>query len=489
MSDPDIMQFFSLHAESACARAGTLITRRGPISTPTALLYTRRGGCLYLTPDMMEKLRPQAQGLQINAMQFLDQPNPAQLAKSGAGLHRFIGAPGWPMLATHRDPTLLEYAAGKPSNIKGVYTVIHSGGMHVTPARYMEAIKAIQPEIFVSMADEVLGDATAKRVGQSVERTTKWLDEVLEELEGMRRQAGQQQQEGQGQQQVEGRQQGDEQQAGQQAAEQQQDAAGAAGGAEEHPAKRQRREGGGGAKGGGGGGVVAAAGAGVPLVLAPVVGGAMLEERTRAAKAVADKPVDGFALCGFGMGEDAALHPQLLAAAVEHLPADKPRLLLGMAAPEEVLAGVLAGADLFDCGYPTHATANGYALYFPTHMPGGGKGGGGGGAAGGAAPAGGLEQGADDSKLNIWATAYREDKRPLVEGCSCYACRNHTRAYVHHLLHTHEMLASVLLEAHNTHWWLLFFEGMREAVAAGEMQQYAEWFRRRRRDARALQAA
>lgn len=70
MSELETMQFFSVQAESACARAGSLITRQGVIRTPTALLYTRRGGCMYLTPDMMEKLRPQAQGIQINAMQL-----------------------------------------------------------------------------------------------------------------------------------------------------------------------------------------------------------------------------------------------------------------------------------------------------------------------------------------------------------------------------------------------------------------------------------
>ena len=64
------MQAFSIQAESAGARAATLITRQGPIRTPTALLYTRRGGCMYLTPDMMDKLRPAAQGVQIDAMQL-----------------------------------------------------------------------------------------------------------------------------------------------------------------------------------------------------------------------------------------------------------------------------------------------------------------------------------------------------------------------------------------------------------------------------------
>ena len=59
---------FSVQAVEGCARAGTLLTRKGAIHTPTALIYTRRGGCMYLTPDMIDKLRPQAQGVQINAM-------------------------------------------------------------------------------------------------------------------------------------------------------------------------------------------------------------------------------------------------------------------------------------------------------------------------------------------------------------------------------------------------------------------------------------
>ena len=273
------------------------------------------------------------------------------------------------------------------------------------------------------------------------------------------------------------------------------------------------------------------------------------------------------------MGEDAALHPALLAAAVEHLPPGKPRLLLGMvrqrarargaalregraaphappmrracaahappcpppraqSTPEEAIAGVLAGADLFDCSYPTHATANGYALAFPTRMPPGWRGGSGDEAAaadaGGGAEAAGAEEGGDDSKINLWAQQYRRargagrcgacaaprppaastasraapptrhtrarprarlDKRALVPGCACFACKNHTRAYMHHLLHANEMLAFVLLETHNTHWWLDFFEGLREAVVAGRAAEYGEWFAARRRGARAAAAA
>ena len=88
----------------------------------------------------------------------------------------------------------------------------------------------------------------------------------------------------------------------------------------------------------------------------------------------------------------------------------------------------------------------------------------------------------------------RLDDGPLVAGCGCFTCRNHTRAYLHHLVHAHEMLASVLLEMHNTHWWLGFFEALREAVREQRLGAYAEWFAgaaavRRRRGAAHVQAA
>lgn len=82
--------------------------------------------------------------------------------------------------------------------------------------------------------------------------------------------------------------------------------------------------------------------------------------------------------------------------------------------------------------------------------------------------------------LRIQPPSCRTDKGPLVQGCSCFACRNHSRAYLHHLLHTHEMLASVLLELHNTHWWLGFFGAIQEAIQAGQLQQYIGWFKQRR---------
>jgi queuine tRNA-ribosyltransferase subunit QTRTD1 len=175
-------------------------------------------------------------------------------------------------------------------------------------------------------------------------------------------------------------------------------------------------------------------------------------------------------------------------------------LLLLQDTPEDILMAVSQGVDLLDCSYPLQATANGYALSFPlTHGSAQQQQ-----AAAAAAPppppsaaaaavsasnpfgtaqdAGAVDAdaGADDTKVNLWAVRHRLDGGPLVHGCSCFTCQNHSRAYVHHLLHTHEMLASVLLEMHNTHWWLGFFAAMREAIQQGRLQQYVEWFNARR---------
>lgn len=133
------------------------------------------------------------------------------------------------------------------------------------------------------------------------------------------------------------------------------------------------------------------------------------------------------------------------------------------------------GMDLFDTSYVATATAAGLAASFPVSpeheqqlkQQAGGE-------AAAAEPD--AAAGSSDGKINLWSLTYRLDKGPLVPGCQCFACQNHSRAYVHHLLHVHEMLADVLLEVHNTHHWQLFFAAIRQAIAEGRLQEYIKWF-------------
>ncbi|KAK6116827.1 hypothetical protein DH2020_049457 [Rehmannia glutinosa] len=234
-------------------------------------------------------------------------------------------------------------------------------------------------------------------------------------------------------------------------------------------------------------------------VFGSIVGGSKIEERKRCAKEVAERNVSGFCLGGFGLGESMDEHPSLLGAITEILPEDKPRQICGLGLPEEVLQGVAAGIDLFDSTYIYHLTLGGFALTFPLeeirrHGYGDQL----------------SDTGRDGSKINLKATIYRKDTSPILEGCKCYTCQNHTKAYINHLLNVHEMLAQILLEmyvpsflpiavalfpglviltrnschfsSHNTHHYLGFFRVIREAIKGGTFEEFRQNFVETRRD-------
>ncbi|GAQ82287.1 Queuine/other tRNA-ribosyltransferase [Klebsormidium nitens] len=214
---------------------------------------------------------------------------------------------------------------------------------------------------------------------------------------------------------------------------------------------------------------------GIPI-FGSVQGGSNLYERPRSAEETAVRDVAGFHLGGFGLGESFDERPTLLAAAIDKLPPSKPRHVSGLSVPEEILQGVAAGVDLFDSAYPLSLTLAGLAMTFPVSHEspevGSADGIGSSGATEGEGPA----LGADCSKLNLLSLALREDPRPLLPGCQCYTCRNHTRAYLHHLLNAHEMLAQVLLEIHNTHHYTRFFRAIRQSIIEDRFDRFRQAF-------------
>nr|CBN81971.1 Queuine tRNA-ribosyltransferase subunit qtrtd1 [Dicentrarchus labrax] len=210
-------------------------------------------------------------------------------------------------------------------------------------------------------------------------------------------------------------------------------------------------------------------------VFGAVEGGDILEERVRSARETAKRPVAGFCLDGLQTGSmDQALRTQLITAVTKELPEDKPRLLQGVGRPDEVLECVDAGVDLFESFFPFQVTERGCALCFSFDV----------------SPdperavleldgekemAGETQQNGDlnlddqtqmtSFEINLKDKRYQGDFRPLVEGCGCYCCKNHQRAYLHHLLVTNELLAGVLLMIHNTAHYHGFFSALREALA------------------------
>ncbi|KAG4201043.1 hypothetical protein ERO13_A05G252301v2 [Gossypium hirsutum] len=200
-------------------------------------------------------------------------------------------------------------------------------------------------------------------------------------------------------------------------------------------------------------------------VFGAIVGGSSLEERRRCAQEVATRNVSGYWVGGLGLGESMDERPALLNAVIEALPEEKPRLICGLGLPEEILQGIAAGVDIFESTYIYHLTLGGFALTFPldrTQIN-----------ASNLVPS---DVGSDPRKINLRATVFRKDTTSIVEGCTCYTCRNHTRAYINHLLNVHEMLAQILLEIHNTHHFLGFFRLIRDAINAGRFEEFRREF-------------
>jgi queuine tRNA-ribosyltransferase len=159
---------------------------------------------------------------------------------------------------------------------------------------------------------------------------------------------------------------------------------------------------------------------------------------------------DGYAIGGLSVGEPKADMLRILRHTAPRLPADRPRYLMGVGTPEDLLDGVAAGIDMFDCVLPTRNARNGW---FFTRR----------------------------GDVKIRNARYRADTRPLDEACSCYACRNFTRAYLHHLQRVNEILGARLGTIHNLHFYLGLMAELREAIAAGRLAAYSEAFRASRR--------
>ncbi|EGD82832.1 hypothetical protein PTSG_11433, partial [Salpingoeca rosetta] len=163
-----------------------------------------------------------------------------------------------------------------------------------------------------------------------------------------------------------------------------------------------------------------------PQIWAPIVGGRSPEIRQQAAQALAaDTNVQGFTLEGLNTGETSQETLNALEC-MKELPASKPRLVHGISRLDEIIAAIEAGADLFDSHFCYEKAEDGHAFVLDLETP---------------------PQAPNPNPLfiDLWSDQYQTDMTPLLPGCQCYACTNFTRAYIHHLHLTHEMLGTVLL--------------------------------------------
>jgi len=172
-----------------------------------------------------------------------------------------------------------------------------------------------------------------------------------------------------------------------------------------------------------------------------VQGGIDLQQRRRCADALADLDFPGYALGGFSVGETAEQMTAILPDAAAMLPVDKPRYLMGVGRPQDILAAIAAGIDMFDCVLPTRNGRNAGAFTM-------------------------------DGQLRLRNACHRRDSRPLESSCQCYTCSNFSRAYLHHLFAADEMLGPILLSVHNIAFYVRLVEEVRGAIDTGSFARF-----------------
>jgi queuine tRNA-ribosyltransferase len=187
-----------------------------------------------------------------------------------------------------------------------------------------------------------------------------------------------------------------------------------------------------------------------PNALFGIVQGGMFEGlRAESAAALADMDLPGYAVGGVSVGEPKDEMLRIMAHTPRLLPAAKPRYLMGVGTPEDLVEGVACGIDMFDCVMPTRNARNGHLF---TRF----------------------------GDLRIRNARYRSDERPIDESCSCTACRGFSRAYLHHLDRCGEMLGPMLASIHNLHYYLNLMRELREALDQDRFAAFAERFRAER---------
>ncbi|MDO8718585.1 MAG: tRNA guanosine(34) transglycosylase Tgt [Polaromonas sp.] len=186
---------------------------------------------------------------------------------------------------------------------------------------------------------------------------------------------------------------------------------------------------------------------GNPNALFGIVQGGMFENlRQESLDALVEMDFPGYAVGGVSVGEPKEEMLRIMAHTPHRLPADKPRYLMGVGTPEDLVAGVAAGVDMFDCVMPTRNARNGHMF---TRF----------------------------GDLKIRNARHKADEQPADSTCGCYACQNFSRAYLHHLDRCGEMLGPMLASIHNLHYYLNLMQEVRDALDAGRFGEFVAQFR------------
>jgi len=186
------------------------------------------------------------------------------------------------------------------------------------------------------------------------------------------------------------------------------------------------------------------------LLFGIVQGGSYLDLRKRSAEVITGIGFDGYAIGGVAVGEPNEIIHEVTSYTTDLLPENKPRYLMGVGTPEDMVKAIGAGIDMFDCVVPTRNGRNGQAFVW-------------------------------EGELQVRNAAFKNDLKPIDETCSCYTCRNHSRSYIRHLFNTDELLGLRLVSLHNIHFYVTLVKQIRQSILENRFDEFKKRFFERRK--------
>ncbi len=383
---------FELLAQEGEARAGLLKTRRGTIETPVFMPVGTTGAVKGMRFEALESSELDARIILGNTYHLWLRPG-IEVIRACGGLHRFMG---WEraLLTDSGGFQVWSLGALRTINEEGTEFRSHVDGSlcFLSPELSMEIQAALGAEIAMAFDECAPGKATAQEARRSMELTLRWAKRSRDAFD-----------------------------VAQAVSLRPSWPRSSTAEATQTDSLRYSNQ----------------------ALFGIVQGATHLDLRRESLERTVGIGFDGYALGGLSVGEEKAEMFDVIEAIGPAMPLDKPRYLMGVGAPEDLIEAVARGMDMFDCVLPTRNGRNGQAF-------------------------------TSGGKLNIKNARWAGDQRPLDEACECSVCRRHSRAFLRHLYLTGEMLASILLTHHNLAFFLDTMRRVRQAIRSGQFAGFRQ---------------
>jgi queuine tRNA-ribosyltransferase len=373
---------WELVARDGEARAGLMRTRRGAVETPVFMPVGTLGSVKGVRFEELEAEDLDARIILGNTYHLWLRPG-ADVVRACGGLHRFTG---WrrALLTDSGGFQVFSLSHMRRVSEEGVEFRAHTDGRQcfLSPEVSMEVQAALGSDVVMAFDECPPGKASHEAARASLGLTARWARRSRSRFDELQRE-------------------------------------GADAGREESGARQ--------------------------AIFGIVQGATHLDLRRESLERTAEVGFDGYAIGGLSVGEEKALMYDVVESVAPLMPAARPRYLMGVGTPEDLVESVARGVDMFDCVIPTRNGRNGQAF-------------------------------TSRGRLNIKNARWTADARPLDPACGCAVCRRHSRAYLRHLFMTGEMLAAVLLSHHNLAFFLDTMRRVRQAIRSGEFTRFRREF-------------